>query len=252
MKGTDTYLMRVYGVTHRGAVRKENQDSLRYELAGNGELLTAVLCDGMGGARGGALASSIAVDAFMSHAANSLDTSSSAADMKAILADAVHYANSKVYARALEDYACLGMGSTLVGLLAAGKRAAIANVGDSRAYLLTKTHLRQVTVDHSLVEDMIARGKLSREEARSHPKKNIITRAVGVEASVKADLTELRFPAGSRFLLCSDGLTNTVTDEELRNVLLGREDPEEACEALLAMAMQNGAPDNVTVFIAQH
>ena len=244
--------MKVYGITHRGAVRKENQDTFRYDLSEDGALLTAVLCDGMGGARGGALASGIAADAFMSHAANSLDETSSAEDMRAILTDAVDYANAKVYERALNDYTYMGMGTTLVGFLSNGKRIIIANVGDSRAYLYTRIRLKQVTVDHSLVEDLIARGKLTREEGRVHPKKNIITRAVGVEASVKADLTEIKLPASGRLLLCSDGLSNIVPDDEMRKVLKQNKTPEDACEALLALALQNGAPDNVTIFIAQH
>lgn len=243
--------MKAYGVTHRGKVRKENQDALRYELPEGGERLTAVLCDGMGGAKAGDLASSLAVDSFMSHAANSLDEKSTLKDMKAILTEAVEYANARVYARAFAEVEYMGMGSTLVGLLVAGKRTVVANVGDSRAYLFSKDGMRQVTVDHSLVEDMIARGKLTREEARVHPKKNIITRAVGVEPSVKIDLTDVKFNAGTKLLLCSDGLSNVVTDEEMARVLREREEPEEACAELLELALRAGAPDNVTVFVAQ-
>ena len=244
--------MKAYGITHQGLVRKENQDALRLALTEGAELLTAVLCDGMGGARGGSLASAIASDSFMSHAANSLDERSSVADMREILTEAVNFANAAVYNRAFADYSCMGMGTTLVALLVAGKRALIGNVGDSRAYLLAKDQLQQVTTDHSLVEDMIARGKLRREEARSHPKKNIITRAVGVDPSVKADLTELRFPVETRILLCSDGLSNIVTEDDMLRILLENPEPEPACEALLSLALENGAPDNVTVIIAQH
>ena len=245
--------MRAFGVTDRGAVRKENQDFFRFEIpAGEGELLTAVLCDGMGGARAGSVASNIAADTFMSHAANSLDESSTPADVKAILTEAVSFANTKVYDRSFEDYSCMGMGSTLVALMVTGKRAFIANVGDSRGYQFSRNVLSQVTRDHSLVEDMIARGKLTREQAQKHPKRNIITRAIGVEASVKADVFELRFPVGNRLLLCSDGLTNAVSEEEISRILSEHEDPEGACNTLLDLALQNGAPDNVTVFIAQH
>lgn len=244
--------MKAYGVTHRGLVRKENQDTLRFELTADGKMLTAVLCDGMGGARAGSLASAMASDSFMSHAANSLDEGSSASDMKEILTEAVNFANTAVYNRAFADYSCMGMGTTLVALLVAGKKALIGNVGDSRAYLLTKDQLTQVTTDHSLVEDMIARGKLRREDARSHPKKNIITRAVGVDASVRVDLLELRFPVEGRLLLCSDGLSNVVTEEEMLRLLLEHPEPEPACEALLSLALEHGAPDNVTVFIAQN
>ena len=243
--------MKVFGLTHRGMVRKENQDSLRYERTEGAELLTAVLCDGMGGAKAGSLASAMAADGFMSHAANSLDESSSYTDMRSILTEAVSFANSAVYTRAFSDLNCMGMGTTLVALLVTGRRVLIGNVGDSRAYLLSKDQLRQLTRDHSLVEDMIARGKLTREQARTHPKKNIITRAVGVDPSVRADLTELRFPSDGRFLLCSDGLSNIVTEEEMLRILLEHADPGAACDSLLSRALELGAPDNVTVFIAQ-
>ncbi|MBQ9413413.1 MAG: Stp1/IreP family PP2C-type Ser/Thr phosphatase [Oscillospiraceae bacterium] len=243
--------MRAYGLTHRGAVRRENQDYLRYLREENAQLLTAVLCDGMGGAKAGAVASSIAADNFMAHAANSLDETSTPSDVRAILTEAVSYANAKVYDRALDDYSCMGMGSTLVALLVNGQKAYVANVGDSRAYLLSKNRLSQITRDHSLVEDMVARGKLTREAAQSHPKRNIITRAIGVEASVRADIFEVKFPPGTDILLCSDGLTNTVSDEEIRRTLCEQKDPEKVCSVLLNLALQNGAPDNVTVFVAR-
>ena len=234
-------------------MRKENQDFFRFDIpAGESELMTAVLCDGMGGARAGSVASSIAADTFMSHAANSLDESSTSADIRGILTEAVSFAHTKVYGRSFDDYSCMGMGSTLVALMVTGKRAFVANVGDSRAYRFSKNHLSQITRDHSLVEDMIARGKLTREAAMKHPKRNIITRAIGVEASVKADLFELRFLPGTRILLCSDGLTNAAPEEEISRILTEYEDPEGACKALLDLALQNGAPDNVTVLIAQH
>lgn len=243
--------MKISGLSNRGAVRTENQDCFRTALAGGGTLLTAVLCDGMGGAQAGSVASAIAADNFMSHAANSLDESSSATDMHMILTDATNYANIKVYDRAFADFSCMGMGSTLVGLLVNGKRACVVNVGDSRAYYLTKRRVEQITQDHSLVEEMVARGKLSRAEAQNHPKKNIITRAVGVEASVASDLFDVKFSEGSRILLCSDGLSNLVSAEELRLICGNCEDTDQACEALVELALKRGAPDNVTVVLAE-
>lgn len=243
--------MKVTGLSSRGAVRTENQDCFRTTLAGGGSLLTAVLCDGMGGAQAGSVASAIAADTFMSHAANSLDESSSANDMHMILTEATNYANIKVYDRAFADFSCMGMGSTLVGLLVNGKRASVVNVGDSRAYYLTQRRVEQITQDHSLVEEMVARGKLTRAEAKTHPKRNIITRAVGVEASVAADLFDVKFTEGSRILLCSDGLSNLVSAEELRLVCGECEDPEKACGALIELALKRGAPDNVTVVLAE-
>lgn len=243
--------MNVYGVTHRGVVRHENQDKLRFSLMGNGELLAAVLCDGMGGAQAGSVASGIAADTFMSHAANSLDESSSPSDMHMILTEAVNYANIKVYDRAFSDFSCMGMGSTLVGLLVNGKRASVVNVGDSRAYLIGKRRITQITRDHSLVEDMVSRGKITRAQAQNHPQKNIITRAVGVEASVSSDLFDIKLSPGNRLLLCSDGLSNIVSAEELLMVSGNNQELEKACGALLELALKRGAPDNVSVLLCE-
>lgn len=244
--------MKVFGISHRGAVRQENQDSFRTELAADGALLTAVLCDGMGGAQAGSVASAIAADTFMSHAANSLDESSTADDLHTILREASSYANIKVYDRSFADFSCMGMGSTLVGLMANEKRASVVNIGDSRAYIITKRRVEQITRDHSLVEEMVSRGKLTRAEAQNHPKKNIITRAVGVEASVTADLFDVKFAPGSRILLCSDGLSNLVSGEEIRMISGNNAKLEDACEALIELALKRGAPDNVTVVLAEN
>ena len=242
--------MKYFGLTDCGKVRSENQDSLRMDAPG-GELLTAVLCDGMGGAQAGRLASTLAADTFMSHAANSLDESSAPADLQTILSEAVNYANHRVYERAFSDYACIGMGSTLVGILVNGKRAAIVNVGDSRAYMIGKRRVAQITRDHSLVEDLVGRGEITREQARTHPQKNIITRAIGVEASVAADIFDVKFPAGNRILLCSDGLSNLVSGEEMLVISGNHSEPEAVCNALLELALKRGAPDNVSVFLVE-
>ncbi len=242
--------MKAFGITHRGAVRKENQDCFRFEAPEDREILTAVLCDGMGGAQAGGVAASLAADTFMFHAASSIDESSSAKDLRMILTGAVEFANQKVYDRSFSDITCMGMGCTLVGLLMNGKRAAVANIGDSRAYLIQRSSIRQITNDHSLVEDMIARGKLTREEARNHPQKNIITRAVGVEPSISSDIFEVKLSPQGRILICSDGLTNLLTDQEILEVVHSRDDLERACTTLLELALQKGAPDNVTVLLA--
>ena len=242
--------MNVFGITHRGAVRKENQDRIRYSQLG-GDILTAVLCDGMGGANAGSVTSTIASDTFMSHAANSIDATSTPSDMHTILTEAANYANIKVYDRAFADFACMGMGSTLVGLLVNGKRACVVNVGDSRAYLIGKRRITQITRDHSLVEDMVSRGKITRAQALNHPQRNIITRAIGVEASVSSDLFDIKLSSGNRILLCSDGLSNLISSEEMLLISGNSQTPEKTCEALLELALKRGAPDNVTVFVAE-
>ena len=243
--------MKAFGSTDRGAVRSENQDSFRFELQPGGEVLTAVLCDGMGGAQAGSVASAMGADTFMSHAANSVDISSNASDMRAILTEAVNYANVKVYDKSFADFSCMGMGTTLVAVLISGKRAMVANVGDSRAYFVTKSKISQITHDHSLVAELVARGELTEEEARTHPRKNVITRAIGVEASVRCDIFEPKLNPGDRLLLCSDGLTNMLSDEEILSASNKNEDVEGWCSALIALALERGATDNVTVFAVQ-
>lgn len=243
--------MKAFGITHAGTVRKENQDYFRFDLPAHGETLCAVLCDGMGGAQAGSIASSMAADTFMSHAANSLDESSSVADMKQILTEAVNYANIKVYDRSFADFTCMGMGSTLVAMLVNSKRCLIANVGDSRGYIISKGRIQQITRDHSLVEEMVARGEISAQEAKNHSKKNIITRAIGVEASVRCDIFDIKLAPGNRMLLCSDGLSNVISENDMLNISEKNADLEKACSLLLELALSRGASDNVTVFIAE-
>lgn len=243
--------MKAFGITDKGAVRKENQDAFRFLLSEREDTLCAILCDGMGGAQAGSIASTMAVDTFMSHAGNSLDSSSAPADMRQILMESVNYANIKVYDRSFADFTCMGMGCTLVAMLVNGKRCMVANVGDSRAYLLAKGSIQQISRDHSLVEEMVERGEITAEEARNHPRKNVITRAIGVEASVRCDIFDLKFPSGSRILLCSDGLSNLLSDKEILAISEANEDVEKAAQLMLELALERGAPDNVTVFIAE-
>ena len=243
--------MKAFGISDKGAVRKENQDSFRFVLSETEDTLCAVLCDGMGGALSGSVASAMAVDTFMSHAGNSLDSSSSPADMRQILKEAVNYANIKVYDRSFADFSCMGMGCTLVAMLVNGRRCLLANVGDSRAYILSKGAIAQVTKDHSLVEEMVEKGEISAEEARTHPRRNIITRAIGVEAGVRTDIFDLKLSPGTRILLCSDGLSNLVTDNEILSISEGCPDLDKAASMMMELALRRGAPDNVTVFIAE-
>ncbi len=243
--------MRAYGMTDRGCVRKENQDAFKISTIDGADVVTAVLCDGMGGAQAGSVASQMACDAFMFHAANSIDEKSTVKDMNAILTEAVRYANVKVYDKSFADFTCMGMGSTLVAIALNSKRAMICNVGDSRAYLYNGSTVEQITHDHSLVEELLERGKITREEAESHPNKNIITRAIGVEATVKCDVFDLKLRDGDKVLLCSDGLTNLVSDEEIASVLMKNPELENACLKLVTLALQRGAPDNVTVVLVE-
>lgn len=243
--------MKAYGITDKGAVRKENQDTFRFEFSEGEDMLCAVLCDGMGGAQAGSVASGMAAEAFMLHAETAFSPGLSWADIRSILREAVDYANVKVYDRSFTDFSCMGMGCTLVGMIMKGERCLIANVGDSRAYLLGEGEIRQISRDHSLVEELIARGEISRDEARTHPQKNIITRAIGVEAAVKCDIFDFSPEKDARLVLCSDGLSNVVSDREILQLSTAHQDISSAAGSMLDLALRRGAPDNVTVFIAQ-
>lgn len=239
--------MRLWGISDVGAVRKQNQDAF-YISPAEDPVPFAVVCDGMGGARAGNVASRIAVDSFVQTVREGL---SQERDTDALLSDGVDRANELVRYRAEVDPDCAGMGTTLVAAVAEPERVMLVNVGDSRAYLVTTRGIEQVTRDHSVVEDLVERGKITHEQARLHPQKNLITRALGTEPTVKADLYELPREPGSLILLCSDGLSNMATDQELLFELIHGGPMEESCERLLNLALSRGAPDNVTAVLIQ-
>ena len=165
------------------------------------------------------------------------------------LKTAAAHANDGVFQKAVEDPDCTGMGTTLVAALAGNGKAVLLNEGDSRAYHITRDGITRITRDHSLVEDMVQRGELTREQARNHPHKSLITRALGAEPVLLADCFDQNVAPGDYLLLCSDGLSNVVTDQEiLYEVIHGGED-EACCQRLLDVALHRGAPDNVTVVL---
>ena len=236
--------MKIWGITDIGLVRSENQDSYRIKQLDGAAALT-VVCDGMGGARGGNVASSLAADAF----ASEVEGAFAAQEPQKLLMDAVAAANEKVFSTAMSNPEYRGMGTTLVAALVTPEKIWIANVGDSRCYRIQDGDIGRVTRDHSFVEDLVLRGEITPEQARVHPKKNLITRAVGVDHTVKTDVFECE-NHGGYLVLCSDGLSNQVTDEEIRSEVVA-EDKENCCQRLLNRALEKGAPDNVTVVIVQ-
>ena len=240
--------MKIFGVSDKGLVRQENQDSFRISQSEDGRTAVLVLCDGMGGENNGSMASSLAADAFMTHAAECL-AEEPALDIAAAARESAAYANIRVFDRASTDDACMGMGTTLVAAVIRGDEAAVANIGDSRCYWLAENQLRQVTRDHSLVQDLVERGVLSPADARTHPQRNIITRAVGLEHRARCDIFLPALQEGDTLLLCSDGLSNLMAEEELAEVLRTRPEPEAAAASLLHTALLRGAPDNVTILI---
>lgn len=237
--------MNTWGITHRGAVRAQNQDAYAVRNLDDGRII-ALVCDGMGGARAGNVASAMAVELFMERFL-ARDGENDQSRMR----EAAAYANQEIFQRAVDDPDCAGMGTTLIAVLAGGEEAILLNEGDSRAYHVSQDGIVQVTRDHSLVEDMVERGELTREQARTHPHKNLITRALGAEPVLMADCFRRALAPGDYLLLCSDGLSNIVTEQEMLYEVIHGGEADTCCQRLLDIALHRGAPDNVTVVLVR-
>ena len=255
------------GKSDIGKKRKENQDHYGIKEYGS-NLLLAVVCDGMGGQFGGREASHTAVDAFLSSMdsfiVDAIDNKGEFTapdyDIKDALGDAAYCANTAVINISKSSEELNGMGTTLVGVLVSEKTFYTINVGDSRLYYITKDAAEQISHDHSLVQYLVDIGKLTPEEARSSPNKNIITRAIGSRDEVEADIfvTDFRDKPGGRFLLlCSDGLTNHLSDDDIRRIVTTPrddllplfEDLPLRTEALIDEANKMGGTDNITAVL---
>lgn len=238
--------MRTWGITDMGLVRRENQDA--YDIRIIAGYTVAVVCDGMGGTMGGRRASALAVDTFQQEMEKSLKAGMTPQQMTQVMGYSVALANDKVHKTAKEDPAYERMGTTLVAVVA-GERLAVTNVGDSRAYHIGRGGICQITKDHSVVEDLVESGNITPEEAKKHPQRNLITKALGPEASVQPDHFEVSWKQGDFILLCSDGLVNTVSDQEILFEVIHNGEPDTCLERLLAISRQRGAPDNVTAVL---
>lgn len=243
--------MKSFGLTDKGMVRKDNQDSFIIEKVRTRDCLIVALCDGMGGARAGGLASQIANRAFVSCVYGRLSARNNRPlDYEAMLKDACREANGVAYEFSQFGEEFSGMGTTIVGgVIMSNGVGHIINVGDSRAYLISRRNdsISQITRDHSLVEDLLEHGVITADQAKTHPQRNIITRAVGTDSQVEADYFNFELGIGDVLLLCSDGLSNTVSDEEMLEEAKQRREPEDLCRALMDLALSRGARDNVTV-----
>lgn len=239
--------MEYFGITDKGRVRPTNQDIYRLEVRPEKESAFVLVCDGMGGANAGNVASRFAADSFLADAAGALDSAQDEIMRHKTMLHALEKANDTVFGLAGRQPEFRGMGTTLVGAFVQGREASILNVGDSRAYLFDGETLRQVSEDHSYVEEMRRLGRISAEDARTHPQKNLITRAVGVDATVDGDLFEVELRDMDILLLCSDGLTGMVEDEKIAEVLAKAGTLEDKGRELLTLALEGGGRDNITV-----
>jgi protein phosphatase len=221
--------------TDTGRQRHANEDSYLARSP------VYVVADGMGGAQAGEVASQVAAETF--------DVDIEGPNLEQALAERAHAANTRIFELSREDESRSGMGTTLTGAVLAGDEVSIVHAGDSRAYLFRDGELRQLTRDHSLVEELRRQGRLTSEEAEEHPQRSIITRALGPERDVELDTHSHQARPGDVFLLCSDGLTSMVRDDDLRRILAERGSLEGAADRMIAEANEMGGRDNITVVL---
>lgn len=236
-------------MTDIGQSRQENQDYYFIDLMPEQQQAFCVVCDGMGGAKAGNIASEMAANIFSEEVHQRIKPKMKHKQLEQVLENTIAVANALIHKKSKENADYTGMGTTLVGFIASGDLISIVNVGDSRAYLITKHGIDRITQDHSLVEDMVRRGDITREQARVHPNKNLITRALGTAPVVHGDYHSMELESGDIILLCSDGLSNLVSDQEILYEILHGGERENCCERLLSIVNSRGAPDNVTIVL---
>ena len=239
--------MKTFSMTDVGRRREMNQDYMFTSETAVGKLPNLfVVADGMGGHKAGEYASKFTVETMVEFIKNS-----ESEEPVTAIRQALKEANHLLLKEAQADDSKAGMGTTVVAATLLDKTLYAANVGDSRLYVLNRDAITQITRDHSLIEEMIRLGEMDKAEAKDHPDKNIITRAVGVAAELAIDFFEIEINSGDMVLLCTDGLTNMVEDEDIRRIVLSQRDIVERTEKLIETANQNGGRDNITVVLLE-
>lgn len=239
--------MLITAKSDRGLVRKQNQDSF---AAGElpGEVFWAVVCDGMGGAQGGSVASKIGVDIISDKIKRGFNVAMSGNSVRNLMTSAIEGSNIKIFDMAKKDDKLTGMGTTVVIVIVHGGKAYFAHAGDSRAYIVNESGIRQITSDHSVVQAMVENGELTADEAKNHPQRNIITRALGVEESIDVDFNDETLTNDDVIIICTDGLTNFVEPAKIFEIYLSCDNAVLA-ENLVTSANENGGGDNITVVV---
>ncbi len=233
-------------VTDRGRKRPSNEDAFGYSV----EQGVYLVCDGMGGAAAGEIASSLAVDELL-RLLSRRPADDEAAAMPLLAAEAIGAANEAIFSRSQRNEKLSGMGTTLVGLLVEERRVWVVNIGDSRCYRLRNRRLEQITQDHSLVEVQVRMGRMTRSEALRSPLRNVITRALGTQGKVTPDIFELEAEPGDLYLLCSDGLTRDLTDALIESMLSIDLPLDALCARLVNAAKKAGGGDNITCILVR-
>jgi len=245
--------MRSVGRTDIGLVRKVNEDSFLCEkLEGIENSYLYIVADGMGGHNAGEVASSMAVQEVASHIKGNIEMLGHDENkILDLIRNSMLHANDRVYKTSIMKSNCLGMGTTLSMVLIKDGAAYIGHVGDSRIYLIREKLIRKLTEDHSLVAELVKSGSIKPEEADSHPQKNVITRALGTEYNLDPDVFPESIQDGDIILICSDGLTNAVKEEDMARIVVDSADLNEACGLLIDKAKENGGFDNITAVVIQ-
>lgn len=242
--------MRILAKTDIGKAREMNQDSF-FASKADDEIKLFILADGMGGYKGGEIASSIAVFSTQGYISNNFKTTpKDRNNILKLIRDSIEYANLMVYEKAKESSDLKDMGTTIEACLIYNNRAYIGHVGDSRIYRIRKNIIRKLTNDHSYVQQLVKEGKITREEAENHPKKNMLVKALGCKGLVGPDTFSREFQKDDIILMCSDGLTNMVSEKEIYKILL--ENSEKPEIALINKANKEGGVDNITVIIVDN
>jgi serine/threonine protein phosphatase PrpC len=233
---------RLIGIeTDTGNKRTLNEDAVGYYE--NEDLGIFIVADGMGGHNAGEIASKIAVETVIKY----IKEHHSVYTMEQVIDAAISEANKEIYKYALLDESCSGMGTTITVAFVKNNELVIGNVGDSRCYIISKGEFKKITKDHSLVQELVDNGTITEEEARTHPNKNVITRAVGTKAMVKGDCYTLALSSIDKVIICSDGLTNEVSEEEIIKVIENNE--INSCLELVRLSKHKGGRDNISVII---
>ena len=241
-------IMKVVQRTDRGKVRNHNEDHVGIFTNLQGHLL-AVVADGMGGHLAGDVASKMTIKLIEDLWDNNAPNKEVPDQMEIWFQQAIQEINGKIYTYANENPECKGMGTTLVAAFCTNKFVSIAHIGDSRCYILNEHGFRQLTDDHSLVNELVKSGQISKEDAEHHPRKNVLLRALGTEPTVTIDTITVDFDKGDYLILCTDGLSNKVSDKEIAEILSKDENLENKADQLIQMANDNGGEDNITLAI---
>lgn len=235
--------------TDKGLTRSINQDYYGLIKAEGNIPNTFIIADGMGGHNAGEVASKLSVELALSYIKEHFSTNMNKEEMKSKLEEMMKYVNTKVYNASWEKKENAGMGTTLTVVMLLNDSMLIAHVGDSRVYLLRNNELEQITNDHSYVGELLRNGSITKEEARNSSKKNVLTRAIGCYKDVDIDVYSNDVKNNDRILMCTDGLTNMVDDDHIKDVLLSKDKPQEITEYLIAKANENGGTDNTTIIV---